>query len=105
MVVAEEYGDIGEKGLPVSDAETLRAAWKKVLEPIEEFMMYKKSFVFEEAPTYLKNTPEMLSDVWKSSFEVRGAVLETAFAHGYIRYEENDPRILLGTMITVSREK
>lgn len=105
MAVDARYGDIGTKGLPEKDEKTLLTIWNDILDFAREIKAFCAKTVTEEMPAYLKDRAEEVERAADRSWEVRGAVLEAALADGYLSYAENDPRFLLGTMITVNREK
>lgn len=105
MVVDNCYGDVGTKGLYDEDKQALLAVWNEVLDCAREIKEFNKKTVYAEIPPFLMNDPMIKAIVADRSWEARGAVLEAALASGYISYAENDSRILLGTMITVNRQK
>ena len=105
MVVDARLGDIGDKGLPEEDKKTLSVAWREVVDSAREIKEASKKILFAEVPASFMNDPIGKAIIADHIWEARGAVLEFAIGNGYISYAENDPRFLLGTMITVNNEK
>ena len=105
MVVDARLGDIGDKGLPEEDKKTLSVAWREVVDSARECKEASKKILLAEVPASFMNDPIGKAIIEDQVWEARGAVLEFAIGNGYISYAENDPRFLLGTMITVNREK
>lgn len=105
MVVDGRYGDIGTKGLPAEDEKAVLAVWNEVLDFARKIKEFCKETVTEEMPVYLRTSENEVRRAAEPLWNVRGAVLEAALADRTLSYAENDPRFLLGTMITVNREK
>ncbi len=105
MVVDYQYSVVGSKGLPKEDAEKLDALWKTVVSYAWDLKNYIENNVLSEISPCAMNDPITRDIVIRNFCSMRGAVLEEALRSGYISYAEDDPRFLLGTMITVNTSK
>ena len=105
MVVDARYGDIGDKGLPEEDKKMLSLVWDEVIASARAIKEASKKILFAEIPASFMNDPIGKAILGDNVWEARGAVLEFAIGNGYISYEKDDERFLLGTMITVNNEK
>jgi hypothetical protein len=105
MVVDARYGDIGDKGLPEEDKKMLSAVWDEVIASACAIKEASKKILFAEIPASFMNDLIGKAILGDNVWEARGAVLEFALGNGYISYEKDDERFLLGTMITVNNEK
>ena len=57
--------------------------------------------IYKEIPDFLKNEQYQIDHACANVFTLRGAILEEALRQGYISYEENDERKMLGTFLRI----
>ena len=57
--------------------------------------------IYKEIPDFLKDDEYQIDHACANVFEMRGAVLEEALRQGYISYEKNDERKMLGTFLII----
>ena len=105
MVVDARYGDIGDKGLPEEDKKILSAVWDEVVDSARAIKEASKKVLLADVPASFMYDPIGGAIIADNVWETRGAVLEFAIGNGYISYEKDDHRCLLGTMITVNNDK
>ncbi len=103
MVVDDCFGDVGAKGLPKADADVLMKAWDEVVACQNELVRFVEENILPELSSCIDPATRRL--VLDNLSGMRGAVLDAALKAGYISYEENDSRFLLGTMITVNQKE
>lgn len=60
-----------------------------------------REIVYRELPDFLKTDEYQIGFACANVYEMRGAVLEEALRMGYLTYEENDPRIMLGASLLI----
>ncbi len=102
MVVDARLGDIGERGLPAEDAALLQTSWNEIVGLIAEIKAFMKENIILRLPSFAGDPSIIMGNC---TYDMRGAVLAAALKSGYLSYAENDPRVLLGTMITVHCNK
>ncbi len=105
MVVDYQYSIVGSKGLPKEDAEKLDALWTEVVSYARDVKNFIENNVLAELSPCVMNDPFTRGIVIRNFCSMRGAVLDAALKSGYISYADDDPRFLLGTMITVNRKE
>ncbi len=105
MVVDYQYSVVGSKGLPKEDAEKLDALWDEVVSYGWDIKNFVEKNVLSEISPCAMNDSITRGIVIRNFCSMRGAVLDAALKSGYISYADDDPRFLLGTMITVNCEE
>ncbi len=99
MVVDARLGDIGEKRLPKEDGDTLMSAWHEITALTAELKAFMEENIISKLSSFVGSP---FFAMRSCMYGMRGAVLDAALKSGYISYAEDDPRFLLGTMITVN---
>ncbi len=102
MVVDARLGDIGAKGLPKEDSDTLMALWDEIVGLVAELKVFMEENIISKLSSFVGIPFFALGSCM---YGMRGAVLDAALKSGYISYADEDPRFLLGTMITVNRKE
>ena len=60
-----------------------------------------RDLIYQEIPDFLRDDFHQIRHACANLFSLRGAVLEEALRTGYITYSDDDPRRMLGAMLTV----
>ncbi len=102
MVVDHRFGDIGTKRLPTEDADALMVVWDEILTLVSDFQAFVDENIISKLSSFMGSS---FFAVRSCMYNMRGAVLDAALKSGYITYADDDPRFLLGTMITVNRKE
>ena len=63
--------------------------------------LFCREQIHKEIPAFLKEDEYQIDHACANIFDLRGAILEEALRQGYISYEENDERKMLGTFLRI----
>ena len=80
----------------LSKLENLREAATKIA---MRHYLFCREQLYKEIPEFLRDDQYQIDHACDNMFALRGAVLEEALRQGYISYDENDERTMLGTFL------
>jgi len=63
--------------------------------------LFCRELIYQEIPDFLRDDFHQIRHACANLFSLRGAVLEEALRTGYITYSDDDPRRMLGAILTV----
>ena len=89
------------KAMPSKDLEALETLRSVATKIAMRHYLFCREQIYKEIPVFLKEDEYQIDHACANVFNLRGAVLEEALRQGYISYEENDERKMLGTFLRI----
>lgn len=96
LVMFEDRGE-----LPPEAEKELESLRKKAADIAARHYLFCRGQIEKEIPAFLKNDAFQIDHACANIFSLRGAMLEEALRQGYIGYDENDERKMLGTELRI----
>ena len=93
------YGKINSH-LTQAQKEEFDAKMDKAKAIALDHYLFCRDVVLREVPEFFRDDSYRIEYTCENLFQIRGAVLEEALRCGYIHYAENDPRKMLGVIMT-----
>jgi len=89
------------KAMPARELEALENLRSVATKIAMRHYLFCREQIHKEIPEFLKDDEYQIDHACANIFGLRGAVLEEALRQGYISYEENDERKMLGTFLRI----
>ena len=89
------------KDMPQKELEELENLRSVATNIAMRHYLFCREQIHKEIPAFLKEDEYQIDHACSNVFNLRGAVLEEALRQGYISYEENDERKMLGTFLRI----
>ena len=89
------------KTMPPKDLEILETLRSVATKIAMRHYLFCREQIHKEIPSFLKEDEYQIDHACANVFNLRGAILEEALRQGYISYEDNDERKMLGTFLRI----
>ena len=89
------------KAMPPQELEALENLRSVATKIAMQHYLFCREQIYKEIPAFLKEDEYQIDHACANIFDLRGAVLEEALRQGYISYEKNDERKMLGTFLRI----
>ena len=89
------------KTMPQKELEALENLRRDATKIAMRHDLFCREQIHKEIPTLLKDDEYQIDHACANVFSLRGAILEEALRQGYISYEDNDERKMLGTFLRI----
>ncbi len=90
-----------EKNKEISDGGKYEALIDKAADIAMRQYLFSREQIAREIPEHLKDDVHQIDHACANIFNIRGAVLEEALYKGFISYEKDDPRKMLGAYLNI----
>lgn len=90
-----------EKNKDINDGGKYNALLDKAVDIAMRQYLFSREQISREIPDFLKDDIHQIDHACSNIFNIRGAVLEEALYKGYINYEKDDPRKMLGAYLNI----
>lgn len=90
-----------EKQMPSDAREELELLRYKARDIAMRHYLFCRKQICKEIPKFLRDDEYQIDHACANIFSMRGAVLEEALRQGYLTYDEQDNKRMLGTFLTI----
>ena len=95
--------DITEEELDKLFSTEVKDKGKELYDDILNLLLKQKAFsteqILNEIPEFLKNDSKLIEFACNTITPFQGAIIEEAFKQGYLHYDENEPKRILGAFL------
>ena len=88
-------------GMPKEEQERYEALRKKAQEIAAKHYLFCRELILKEIPEFLKDDDYQIEHACANIFGMRGAILEEAIKQGYLSFDKNNEKQMLGAYLVI----